>query len=430
MKKLFLLICCFCAISLLNAQQVEAEKAASKTTFVNQAGNWFLGIQGGAAHLFSETSDRVDFFDNIQPTVGLSVGKWMSPVWGLRLNMTGAKLQGYTNGFNGSTWYVGDNYTSAFNTNNTYLKLDDANRGDIQQTFWGKEKTDKHGVNGYWYDVPYVSGSIDMLLNVNNLFAKYNEDRVFNFILFGGLGYAHTLKSDKGLGRTAVNNIMGKGGFIADFSVSSAVSINLEGQALILPEIFDRQAEGANNHDMVANLMLGLTYKFNPRGFEQAILYDPDEISRLNRQVNQLMEENNELNSRPEFCPDCPDCPQCPEVIIKQEGKKIDYLPSPVFFRIGSSAIDNAQWKSIEDAVKYLRDNPNARLRITGYADRATGTPAGNRKLSEARAKAVYNAMVNRYYVSPSRITTDYLGDEIQPFAENEWNRVVVFVKN
>ena len=427
MKKLLLFTTLLLVPFFASAQQLNAERAASRTTFINQGGHWFITASGGVGHLFSERSGELELFDNIQPTVGLSIGKWVSPVWGLRLNATGAKLQGYTpwneNTGNG-IWYNGTKHANI----PYYIHANHATKDLIKNTFLGDAKESKNGEDGYLYDVPYAAGSIDLLVNLNNLFGSYSDSRVFNFILFGGLGYSHTFK-DEDLSRTSVNNMMGKGGFIADFSVSRAVSISLEGQALVLPEMFDRQVGGKNTHDIVANAMLGLSYKFSPRKFEKARLYDPNEVAGLNDQINKLRSENNELRKRPEYCADCAPCPKCPEVVVK-ETVKFDYLPSPVFFRISSSVIDDAQWKSIEDAVKYLKENPNAKLKVTGYADKATGTAAGNKKLSEKRAKAVYDAMVNKYGINPTRIETSFLGDDVQPFTENDWNRVVVFVKD
>lgn len=433
MKKLFfsvLLMIPFC----MNAQVVQSnyapEKAASKSTFVNEGGHWFITVSGGVSHLFSEGSDRLDLFDNVQPTVGLSVGKWMSPVWGIRLNATGAKLQGYTpwNETTGTgTWYKGGNYSDP-GSNGSYINAYSgaAARDYVKNTFLGDQKNDKDGKNGYKYDVPYLSGSLDMLLNVNNLFAPYNSERVFNFILLGGVGYAHTFK-DGDKNRTAVNSLMGKGGFIADFRLSDAVNLGLEANAMVLPENFDRQVGGKASQDIVANVMLGITYKFKPRNFEKAVLRDPREIDALNSQINNLRAENDELRKRPVSCPECPACPE--PVVIKEVKKTLDYLPKPVFFRINSSVIDDAQWSSIEEAVRYLRQTPNAKLKLTGYADKATGTPAGNKKLSEKRALAVYNAMVKKYNIDSSRIETHFMGDDVQPFSENDWNRVVVFVK-
>ncbi len=428
MRKLLLAVLIMAPIC-LNAQLSgqQPEKAASKTTFVNEGGHWFFTLSGGAATLFSETTGQVDFFDNVKPTVGFAVGKWMSPVWGIRLSATGAKLKGFTYG-SGSMWYKGTNYDNpaGYTASDSYVPYD-YNPTYIQNTFLGDKKNDKDGKQGWEYDVNYAAGGLDLLLNVNNLFGTYNPTQVFNFIVFGGLGYAHTFKNSDA-NRTAVNSIAGKGGLILDFRLSDAVNLGLEANGLIMPEAFDRQVGGANNHDIVANVMLDLTYKFKPRNFQKAVFRDPREIDALNSQINALVAENNELRKRPVSCPACPECPK-PVTIVKEEKKPIDYLAKPVFFRLGSAVVDNAQLPSIQEAVRYLKETPNARLKLTGYADKATGTPAGNKKLSEKRAQAVYDLMVKKYGISADRIETYFMGDDVQPFAENDWNRVVVFVK-
>ena len=68
-------------------------------------------------------------------------------------------------------------------------------------------------------------------------------------------------------------------------------------------------------------------------------------------------------------------------------------------------------------------------LIITGYADVETGNPAYNLKLSQRRAEAVRDMLVNDFGVDSSRLRIDYKGDTVQPYErKNEWNRVVIFV--
>ena len=72
------------------------------------------------------------------------------------------------------------------------------------------------------------------------------------------------------------------------------------------------------------------------------------------------------------------------------------------------------------------RDDVN--VIVTGYADVQTAYPEYNLRLSQRRARAVYDMLVNEYGVDPSRLSMDYKGDTIQPYQlKNEWNRVVVF---
>ena len=46
--------------------------------------------------------------------------------------------------------------------------------------------------------------------------------------------------------------------------------------------------------------------------------------------------------------------------------------------------------------------------------------------LSERRANAVKDILVNEYGVDESRIVVDAKGSSVQPFERNEWNRVVI----
>ena len=48
-------------------------------------------------------------------------------------------------------------------------------------------------------------------------------------------------------------------------------------------------------------------------------------------------------------------------------------------------------------------------------------------KLSERRAKAVYDVLVNTYGISPDRLTVTAEGSNTQVYDTNNWNRIVIF---
>lgn len=50
------------------------------------------------------------------------------------------------------------------------------------------------------------------------------------------------------------------------------------------------------------------------------------------------------------------------------------------------------------------------RSHISGYADKGTGSPATNERLSKARAEAIYNVLVNEFGVPASQLTTSHYG--------------------
>lgn len=87
------------------------------------------------------------------------------------------------------------------------------------------------------------------------------------------------------------------------------------------------------------------------------------------------------------------------------------------------------QKRNVASVAKFIESHPNVNLIVTGYADVETAYPEYNMKLSQRRAKAVYDCLVNEFNVDPSRLRVDYKGDVVQPYADvNEWNRAVVFI--
>ena len=78
-------------------------------------------------------------------------------------------------------------------------------------------------------------------------------------------------------------------------------------------------------------------------------------------------------------------------------------LQPTVLFRQGKSVIDKAQYAPVELIANYMKNNKNAKVTIKGYAS-PEGSAELNQKLSEARAKAVKDALVKKYKISADRL--------------------------
>ncbi|GBU07436.1 hypothetical protein AwDysgo_07670 [Bacteroidales bacterium] len=260
--------------------------------------HWYITLSGGVANLMSEETRYIGTSAFV-PTMGLSVGKWITPIWGLRMNLTTSKLTGYTTWNDAAnvglgSWYIGYNFpypgdggTGGQSASNTYLAAGEGgHKGEfIKERFFGERKdTDKYGT-GYMFDVPYMAGSIDFMLNLTNIFVPYDDTRFFNATIYGGLGFSHTFgnKTDQ---KTNINNTMQKFGFVFDFRLSDAWSINLEPQMLIVPENFDWRVGDGNTMDGIANYTLGLTYRFKERKFKTIQYMDFKHMSDLNNKIN------------------------------------------------------------------------------------------------------------------------------------------------
>lgn len=367
----------------------------SSSLAMNKFGdNWFISIGGGVQALVGEgyNEDGGTFKsigDNISPAVTLSVGKMFTPVIGLRIQATG--------------WEVKDNYS------------------------WGDNK------------LTYVGGHGDVLINLNNLFGSYNPNRFFEIIPFAGAGFYYKFGNDDKRG-TVLNvynnndtqvksrNFSINGGILTRFRLTDALDLNLELQGAILPDKFNNIVL-ARDYDGLASVTLGLTYKFGNNTFEACSGADDALIAQLNSQINTLRNDLNAcLANRPvdRQCPDCPKCPDAKDPVVVTGD-----CPSAVGvvkFALGSAKVSADQQINVYNAADYLKNNPGINLKVVGYADKKTGNASINMRLSEQRAKAVTKMLVDKYGISQNRIETSWDGDTVQPYSNNEWNRVVIFV--
>lgn len=100
-----------------------------------------------------------------------------------------------------------------------------------------------------------------------------------------------------------------------------------------------------------------------------------------------------------------------------------------VRFTINSDVIMPTEEVNVYNMAEWLKANPNEKVNIVGYADRNTGTAEYNMALSERRANAVANALVNTYGISRDRLNIRFDGSDVQPYSTNDWNRIVIFTQ-
>ncbi|MCQ2332465.1 MAG: OmpA family protein [Paludibacteraceae bacterium] len=88
-----------------------------------------------------------------------------------------------------------------------------------------------------------------------------------------------------------------------------------------------------------------------------------------------------------------------------------------LLFDTDKTVIKNTSTQSLEDLYKLLSENPKLKIQITGHTDNV-GSDAHNQKLSEGRAKAVYQEMVKRG-INPHRMSWRGAG-ESEPIESND----------
>ena len=75
-----------------------------------------------------------------------------------------------------------------------------------------------------------------------------------------------------------------------------------------------------------------------------------------------------------------------------------------------------------------MKENPKAKATIKGYADAGTGNARINARYAQERAEGVKKLLVEKYGIDASRLEVSSFGDTVQPFSENDSNRVVIAV--
>jgi len=295
------------------------------------------------------------------------------------------------------------------------------------QSKGGSDYEAKGEFNWKW---KYVAPTIDLTANLSNLFYGFNPNRVFNFSVFAGIGANIAFDNDEaaavqqqiaGLykGTLWTNNpplsllwdgtkprLVGQAGIMADFRLSDKISFGLEVGANTLSDHYN--SKPAKNADWYFNALAGLKINLGST-------YSTREVKGCEPRIVEKVVEK--VVEKPVYI----------DKIVEVE-KKAEPLRRDVFFTINSSRIDPSETQKIIDVVSYLNTNPNAKVTITGYADKGTGNARINERLGKSRAKVVTDRLVKEYKIDPARIITDSKGDTEQPFAENDKNRVSICI--
>ena len=379
MKKFLLTL----AVAAMSAQFVSAQHTLveSKTT-----DNWYIGIEAGVS---SKTTHSA-VFKNLNPSAGLRVGRYFTPVFGLA-------LEGQT--------YFRDKQFNEFRDHKTVVRA--------------------------------LNTNLLATINLSSWFGGYNgKPRVCEVVAVAGPGWNHVFGQSEGAYK---NDLTAKAGLDVNFNLGASRAWQLFVEPAILYNLtsYDRTAFNVNNSAL--QLLVGLNYKFgNSNGthnFAIAQLRDQNEIDQLNARINELRDAN--TNKDRQISDDAKTIDQLKADLeaaknvkpVQQVVKQVvnnNVLQPTVIFGLGKSNVDAAQMASVAMIAKYMKNHPNSRLEIKGYAS-PEGNPELNQKLSEKRAQSVKDVLVKRYGVAANRLEVKGMGATDELFDEIDFNRVATF---
>ena len=283
----------------------------------------------------------------------------------------------------------------------------------------------------------YIAPTVDVTFNISNLISGVNPNRVFTFGAFAGLGaniaWGNSEAADVNtqIKQTltysvydpATNAIVdGKqlpgeplaylwdgtktrlvlqAGLTGDIKINDKFAVTLEVSANTLSDKYN--SKKAKNWDWYFNALAGVKINLGPTYSTKFIPAPEPEI----RYVDKIVEKIVEVPAA---------APAAPEPLRRD-----------IFFLINKADIRTSEAQKVADIVTYLNENKDAKVQVTGYADAGTGNDKINDRLAAKRADAVVKALKDAG-IAADRISFDSKGARVQPFADNDSNRVSIVI--
>ena len=278
----------------------------------------------------------------------------------------------------------------------------------------------------------WIMPHADAVLNLSNWIGGYREDRVYYAKVFAGAGVNFVnVNNDGGSG------FAGVAGLINTFRVCKQLDINLELKGILsaahdMPRAIAVMPGG--KYGQIYSATLGLTYRFNKRDWSKA--YSQEEIdgylasiAALEAGLAEAHRNEGKLNERLAAQKAATDQALKDNEALRAElaKKKNSVVASTaVFFNFDSSRLTDRAKASMQVLQETIAAAPKDQVfTIVGHADAKTGSAEYNQKLSEKRAEAVYNYLVEQG-VNKDQLTWKGVGSSENIFPVNGTNRVVI----
>ena len=403
MKKIFTIIAALATFS-ATAQEftvIEEQPNTHISGFVSNRfwDNW--EIQGGAGMSFMlGTGSKIG---KAYQGVGYgAVGKWIHPVFGMRLAAEGGKI----------------NY---LNTANSKV------------------------------NTSFLFAHHDLMINLSNWIGGYREWRAYSAILTGGAGIAFTSLNQKSTRKT---EFAASVGMQNRFNINQALSIDLTvNYTLARANLFPQPTIKSPRFNAL-NFYVGVTYRFNKRNFNRvgatdeevaamlAMIADAEEkVAAVTAENTKLLRINAEQSKqldkatvkiseyRKEVNTDQQQLAQVENPVQAanaQEAIATDNYNEILFYLYGYGILSADNKARLDLLAEHIKKSSSDHVfRIEGFADPQTGTEKCNLRLAEKRARLAYDYLISKG-VSESQLEWKSGGTTNLPFQHQEQNRVVV----
>lgn len=273
------------------------------------------------------------------------------------------------------------------------------------------------------YSWNFFQPALDAEFDLTTLILGKNPERMTNVYAFAGFGVAYSFNNDdvvdardefiksykyynsplvemqpnyfeKAWSNSRWNPVV-RFGLGADYQISDQIAIGAEVNANMLPDHFNSKKGKSDNKDWHFNALVGIKFTIGKSHGRLDPVYEEAPVTRA-------------VASK----------------FVDVPIEKISFNVN-IYFLINQSIIRSNQIPKLTALLKYLDEHPRAFIRLSGFADKETGTPEINMRLSIERSQVVSKYLQDKG-IEEWRIRRFAKGDKVQPFDIPEDNRVCI----
>lgn len=280
---------------------------------------------------------------------------------------------------------------------------------------------------------------LQAIFDLGNMFFGYDPDRFYTIVASVGGGLMTPLGSVKYRDICSSFNA----GLTSKFRLSKHLFLDVAVRGTLHDDMFNGISYFTSDDifnisvDATIGATVGLSYRFNfskqktivdgkrvnPEGWHSVneLVPHTDAYKEVQSDLSEAKEEIEETSA--ELADAKTKLAQASKTVKRQPL----YYRQLVNFVVDTWTLSNREKASVQLAAEFIKQYPDKKFLVKGYADVQTATPEHNQMLSENRAQTVYDCLVNEFGINPAQLQkSSYGGVDYMFFNDKQCSRSVI----